>query len=191
MHDNRAFHFPRKLRESRSAQREGGVETFLLAAHGWVPNNARLPVVVYRRALAPGAHDLARAFNERFEANGWPVQWLDGVFDYHHFHSTAHEVLGVFAGTASVRLGGEHGITRKINAGDVVILPAGVAHKNLGASSDFGVVGAYPAGQEWDMNYGQADELPIAKQNIARVALPSGDPVYGPGGPLLERWTRG
>src|SRR5581483_10867523 len=114
--------------------------------------------------------------------------WRDGIYTYHHYHSTAHEVLGVFNGSATVQFGGEHGLKQKVNAGDVIIIPAGVAHKNLGASSAFGVVGAYPRGQTWDMNYGRAEERPRADENIVHVALPKRDPVYGSGGPLTEHW---
>jgi uncharacterized protein YjlB len=79
-------------------------------------------------------------------------------------------------------------VKHKIHAGDVVIIPAGVAHKNLGASSDFGVVGAYPGGREWDMNYGRAGERPKSDETIASVPMPKADPIYGAGGPLFQYW---
>ncbi|HZL42462.1 MAG TPA: hypothetical protein VFD66_04205, partial [Verrucomicrobiae bacterium] len=87
------------------------------------------------------------------------------------------------------QLGGEHGVKQRVVAGNVLVLPAGVAHKNLGASSDFGVVGAYPAGQDWDMNYGRPQERPQADENIARVPFPAQDPMHGKNGPLLKRWA--
>jgi uncharacterized protein YjlB len=70
----------------------------------------------------------------------------------------------------------------------VVIIPAGVGHKNMGSSSDFRVVGAYPPGQTWDMNYGKPNERPQADKNISRVPLPPADPIYGDNGPLVEFW---
>ncbi len=76
----------------------------------------------------------------------------------------------------------------EVTAGDVLIIPAGVAHKNLGATADLGVVGAYDRGREWDMNYGKPGERPNADVKIARVPLPQMDPVYGAHGPLLEKW---
>jgi mannose-6-phosphate isomerase-like protein (cupin superfamily) len=82
----------------------------------------------------------------------------------------------------------EGGAIEEVCAGDVVIIPAGVAHKNLGASRDFGVVGAYPAGQDYDMNYGKHGERPRVDENIARVPLPESDPVFGSDGPLLNYW---
>ncbi len=87
-----------------------------------------------------------------------------------------------------MQLGGEHGVLHEVRAGDVIIIPAGVAHKNLGSSDGFGVVGAYPDGQDWDMNYGRAGERPRSDRNIRLVAVPKADPVFGVAGPLLEQW---
>src|ERR1700761_4300883 len=97
------FHFRRhgaphdRDRDTRHASAQPELTHFLLAPHRWVPNNARLPVMVYRHAL-PEAKDLGNQFDAMFDANGWPPQWHDSVFDYHHYHSTAHEVLGVISG---------------------------------------------------------------------------------------------
>jgi uncharacterized protein YjlB len=114
--------------------------------------------------------------------------WRNGIYSYHHYHSTAHEVLGCYRGSAKVQFGGESGIVEELSAGDVVIIPAGVGHKNLGASADFAVVGAYPRGQDYDMNYGKPGERPRADENIARVPLPETDPIFGKDGPLLRHW---
>ena len=90
---------------------------------------------------------------------------------------------------SKVQLGGEQGVIHDVRAGDVIVIPAGVAHKNLGSSDDFGVVGAYPEGQEMDMNYGKPGERDRAIENIAHVALPKMEPVFGEDGPLLEKWN--
>jgi uncharacterized protein YjlB len=132
----------------------------------------------------------ATVFEALFGANQWGASWRNGVYGYHHYHSTAHEVLGVYGGAAQVQFGGERGLVLRVGPGDVVIIPAGVAHKNLGASQDFRVVGAYPRGQRWDMCYGKPGERPRADQNIARVPVPEADPVYGSDGPLIEHWTK-
>lgn len=160
---------------------------FVLRDSGAIPNS-RFPLLVYQQAVKLESRDPASVFEELFRANHWSGSWRDGIYTYHHYHSTAHEVLGVFAGAATVLLGGEQGIKQKVSAGDVILIPAGVAHKNMGASSNFGIVGAYPEGQEWDMNYGRPQERPDADQNIARVALPEMDPVYGSDGPLIKHW---
>ena len=156
---------------------------------GVVPNNPRLPLVVYRGVLesGPGA---AAACETLFAGNGWSGGWRGGVYPYHHYHSTAHEALGCYRGSARVQFGGEHGVIEEFAAGDVLIIPAGVAHKNLGATDDFAIVGAYPSGQRYDMNYGKPGERPQADKNISRVPLPTLDPVLGQQGPLLKYWAK-
>ncbi|WP_373864477.1 cupin [Paraburkholderia unamae] len=187
LHSFNTPHQSRKPAERRAPEPAGGVEAFHLGPHGWVPNNARLPVVVYRRALAPGTQDLARAFTERFEANEWPVQWLDGVFDYHHFHSTAHEVLGVYAGTAELILGGPGGRVLRVHAGDALLLPAGTGHCLLSLAGGFHVAGGYPRGQQWDI---RRDALTAAElRAMQALPFPARDPLDGEHGPLLDHWA--
>ena len=152
--------------------------------------NSKLPLLLYRRAVSISEEEPARVFEDLFESNGWGDSWRNGIYPYQHYHSTAHEVLGIYRGAAKVQLGGEHGVIHDVRAGDVIVIPAGVAHKNLGSSADFGVVGAYPDGQEMDMNYGKASERPRAIENIAQLALPEMDPVFGENGPLMEKWMR-
>ena len=97
-------------------------------------------------------------------------------------------MLGVYQGNATVNLGGEGGPITKLWPGDVIIIPAGVSHKNLGASPDFGVVGAYPEGQEADMHYGKPEERAKVEANISNLPIPERDPVQGGNGPLLRYW---
>lgn len=154
---------------------------------GTIPNS-HLPVVIYQGALDLPKDDLAAAIESLIHANDWGNDWRNGIFTYHHYHSTAHEALLVYGGSAKVLLGGESGVIETIGAGDVIIIPAGVGHKNLGSSSDFHVVGAYPPQQNVDMNYGKPGERPRVDQNIARLALPTTDPLFGKTGPLLDHW---
>ncbi|MDX2203621.1 MAG: cupin domain-containing protein [Hyphomicrobiaceae bacterium] len=151
---------------------------------GWVPNSARLPALLYTRAIA-GAECTADAYERLLRGNGWLPQWRNGIYDYHHFHSTAHEVLGVASGSAQVRLGGPSGEAVAIAAGDCVFLPAGTGHCLLAASPDLLVVGAYPPGQRWDL---RRDALSLA-EHAAMAALPdpATDPVGGPRGALLDQ----
>jgi uncharacterized protein YjlB len=159
-----------------------------LADDGTFPNNEVLPVLVYGQAVRPSVRSVAATVERVFRANNWTGAWRNGIFSYHHYHSTAHEVLAVTAGAATVQLGGADGWTLDVEAGDVLVLPAGVAHKNLGSDRDFQVVGAYPDGQSWDLRRGEAGERPEADRNIEQVPLPSRDPLYGADGPLLEHW---
>ncbi len=155
------------------------------AADGF-PNNERCPVLVYRGAF--GSQVTAGTIEKRFAEHGWSNGWRAGVYAVHHYHSTAHEVLGCFAGSAEIQVGGPSGPTLWLRAGDVVVIPAGVAHKRLTASPDFCVVGAYAEGRSYDMNYGGSSEQREASNAIGALPLPSADPVAGASGPLLISW---
>ena len=159
-----------------------------LTDDGTFPNNAELPLIVYRDALTLAPTHPAARFETLFAQHHWGHSWRNGIYDRHHYHSTAHEVLGIYSGQAAIQFGGEQGPVISIQSGDVVIVPAGVAHKNVGSSLNFGVVGAYPLGQEWDTCFGKPSERPQVLFNIAEVSLPQADPVYGPDGPLTEYW---
>ncbi|MFM0340071.1 cupin [Paraburkholderia fungorum] len=161
-------------------------EVFMLEPHEWVPNNRNLPVVIYRHALAPDCGDLAAGFEILFEGNQWPPQWRDGIFDYHHFHATAHEVLGVASGVADVIVGGPGGRVVTISAGDALLLPAGTGHCLQSCARHFQVVGGYPAGQQWDIRR----EALTPPEHAAMDALPfpATDPIDGKHGPLVEHW---
>jgi uncharacterized protein YjlB len=173
----------------RTAVKKADVIAVELKDDGVIPNS-KLLLLLYRRSVSISEEEPARVFEELFESNGWGDSWRNGIYPYQHYHSTAHEVLGIYQGSAKVQLGGEHGVIHEVKAGDVMVIPAGVAHKNLGSSPDFGVVGAYPDGQEMDMNYGKASERARAIENIAGLALPKMDPVFGENGPLIEKWVR-
>ncbi|MCX7514140.1 cupin domain-containing protein [Frateuria hangzhouensis] len=160
-------------------------EAFRLARHDWVPNHPRLPVLLYHQALAglDGA-----AIEECFDGNGWPPQWRAGVYEFHHYHSTAHEVLGVVNGTALLVLGGPDGREVEVDAGDAVLLPAGTGHRSLRSSDGFQVVGAYPPGQQWDICRKAPDEAML--ERIATLPYPTCDPVSGDHGPMLACWSQ-
>ena len=123
-----------------------------------------------------------------FSKNNWANSWKSGIFEYHHYHSITHEVLGVYEGETTVLLGGEQGAEIKLEKGDVLVIPAGVAHKNLGKENQLKCVGAYPNGKNYDINYGNAGERPRTDHNIAAVPVPDTDPVYGAGKGLTEAW---
>ena len=153
---------------------------------GTYPNSA-LPLLFYEEALPRGDVD-AEAMEALFAANGWPPAWRAQVFTYHHYHSTAHETLGVARGSARLMLGGPEGREFDVEPGDVMVIPAGVAHRRFDSSGDFLVVGCYPPGQTWDLLRGEAADRPDADLSIARVPMPSTDPVGGAAGPLCSQW---
>ncbi|SMO66919.1 cupin domain-containing protein [Gracilimonas mengyeensis] len=159
-------------------------EKYFFDDDGNIPNN-KLPLLLYRDALNKGASGLM----DHFRQHSWSNAWKNGVFSYHHYHSNAHEVLGVYSGTARLQLGGENGKIVDVAFGDVIIIPAGVGHKNLQSSADFGVVGAYPNGSGYDLKTGKPGERPQADKNIAEVPIPETDPVVGKNGGLVEIWN--
>lgn len=151
---------------------------------GSIPNNPNLPVLLYEGTFKENPSAIEKTFNE----HGWTNSWQGGVFDYHHYHSNTHEVLGVRSGSATIRLGGEQGETVTVKEGDVAVLPAGTGHKKLDASDDFQVVGAYPNGINPNKKLGKPEERPHALEEIASVPLPLQDPIYGEEGPLFDSW---
>jgi uncharacterized protein YjlB len=152
---------------------------------GTIPNS-RLPLLVYRGAVPADAAGIERLF----AANRWPPAWRNGVHAFHHFHSTAHEVLGVARGEVSVLFGGPGGKVLTVRAGDVVVVPAGVAHCNQGQSDDLLIVGAYPDNSAGpDLRRGKAVEHDAASRSVAAVPLPSADPVTGADGALAGLWV--
>ncbi len=107
---------------------------------------------------------------------------------FHHYHATAHEVLGLAEGWAEVQLGGSSGPVLTLRAGDGVLIPAGVGHCRRAASDDLCVVGAYPGGADWDLVRAVPEARPAALAAIARVPAPASDPIEGGGGPATRLW---
>jgi uncharacterized protein YjlB len=157
---------------------------------GLIPNHPKWPLVIYKSAVRlPESLDPAAVFEDLFETNGWGGSWRDGIYDYAHYHSRIHEVLGIARGTGRVQFGGPTGRTLILKAGDVAMLPAGTGHQCLKASDDFLVVGAYPPTGTFDICRTLEDRKK-ALVTIPKVAHPSKDPVYGAKGPLMRIWRK-
>ena len=100
-------------------------ELFRFRDDGETPNNSRLPLVVYRGAVRlDHDYDPAAVLEETFARHGWRDSWRDGVYDFLHFHTATHEVLGIARGRVTVQFGGAKGCNITLTAGDVVVLAA-------------------------------------------------------------------
>lgn len=169
--------------------RETDVREYRFEDDGRIPNNPTLPLIFYPQVLDGDERDPSRC-KELLAKNGWGGVWVNGVFPYHHYHSTSHEVLCMVGGSASLTFGGPEGETVEAEAGDVVVIPAGVGHCRESSGGGFSVVGAYPRGQEnYDLRTGEEGERPEVLENIRNVPLPETDPLFGKTGPLLDRWS--
>ena len=164
----------------KAAGSRPATEIFRLAPDGAIPNSTQ-PALVYRGVFSQRNDAGAQWLEKRFADNGWTDAWRSSVYPFHHFHSNTHEVLGAFAGKALLQLGGERGPEVDLRAGDVLVIPAGVAHRKLRETDGFQVVGAYPEGREPDMRTGVESEHDNVEKAVARVPVPAADPVFGAG----------
>ena len=175
-----------------TAVRELKVEVIPQPRTARFPGPAGLPVLVYRSAFRERDPEACAALIERtFGHNGWRNGWRDTVYDYDHFHTSAHEVLGCYRGRATLQLAGPEGPTCELSAGDVLLLPAGAAHRRLAAEGEFAVVGCYAEGREYDMQRGDQGDASQIEQRLKALPLPARDPVYGADGPLQRYVVRG
>ena len=190
-----------------------------------VPNSPH-PLLHYQNSLPRrqdnAEHCSAVAAYDLFTSNGWRVEWIFryGPTQVSHFHSRAHEVMAVLSGSATIRFGAgdtsedlddstygsgweDGGIELKAQAGDIFLIPAGVAHKTHDATprkefklltpgdghgiatdkprdvlekielSGFTMMGAYSGG-EWDFMKAGGDY-----ESIWGIPKPDHDPVLG------------
>ncbi|KAF5657153.1 cupin 1 [Fusarium heterosporum] len=128
----------------------GEIKQYHLAPTSLVPNSS-WPLLHYKNALAKRPEtaqcDPAEVW-DMFTKYGWHVEWIFryGDTQYSHFHSEAHECMAVLSGNATIRFGvadtskdlqestygsawEQGGILLEAEAGDVFVIPAGVAHK--------------------------------------------------------------
>lgn len=164
-----------------------------IPAHGRIPNTSiqNRPLLIYHSAFPPPTCS-ASSIKEHLASVGAVVpQWRYTMYSTTHFHSTTHEILCISNGKARLCFGGEENDGRVdpvVEKGDVIVVPAGVAHRlleDLSPNGSFEMVGSYPAGKQWDMCYGVPGEQ--AKiDTIKELGWLEKDPLYGEEGPVLE-----
>ncbi len=154
-------------------------ELYWSKPNGMLPNS-RFPLLVHRGAVAGGGEE---AVMQRFRNNGWLNNWhYPGIYTYAHFHSTTHECLGCARGWMEVELFGVGGLRVRVEAGDVIVLPAGVSHAMVAQSEDIMMVGGYPDGRDWDnVQEARLDEAGrrAAAKRIMMLPIPTRDPATG------------
>lgn len=176
-------------KEARAHVRDIKPQQFSFADDGSIPNNPELPLLFYNEAVdLGGAHDPAAVLEVLFSSNGWGESWRNGIYQFVHYHSGIHEVLGIARGRARVRFGGSLGSELELTPGDVAVLPAGTGHQCLSATKDFLVVGAYPPDGKYDLCRGSPEEHESARRSIRKVPFAKKDPLFGADGPLTAIW---
>ncbi|HEY4876598.1 MAG TPA: cupin [Puia sp.] len=150
-----------------------------------------MPVLLYKNVLKLPFLFPGNFIRKIFERNSSSNAWKGGIFTYHHYHSNTHKALGIYRDKTKIKLGGEMGSVMEIQKGDVLIIPAGVAHKNLGNENQIGVIGAYPGGKNYDIKCRRKVERQQAEINIQNVLLPSTDPVWGAFLGVVKIWNNG
>lgn len=174
----------------RDRVRERRAAVIRFTDDGIVPNNPRAPLITYRAAVDRRGreYDPGTIIDALFASNGRGRSWRDTIYDFVHYHSQIHEVMGIARGSATVEFGGIKGRRLRLNAGDVAIVPAGTGHRLIDASRNFLVVGAYPEHGTYD-ECTDTRERSEARKRIAKVRRPLADPVYGRNGPLKSLWA--
>lgn len=158
----------------------------MIESHDYFPGNPHYPLLIYKQAFTN--MESPQAIQDLLEQNNWCDSWIDSIYDFHHYHKKTHEVLVIISGNCLVQFGGAHGLIYEVNQGDVIIIPAGVAHKSIGMSNNFQCIGAYPLAVGPDMNYGTQEEYFTSVEMINQLGLPNRDPILGTKGPLFNYW---
>ena len=98
------------------------IQTLIIPEDGIFPNNSALPLVLMQQVFDPTETNLVRTIEEKIHKNAWGGSWRNGIYNFHHYHSTAHEVLGLYSGKVKAQFGGPDGQAVTAEAGDVIII---------------------------------------------------------------------
>lgn len=165
------------------------VSRFHLPAFSGFPNTSLSPHPLYIYHAAFPAINAGAVSAHLRQVGVVEPQWTYPMYRQHHFHSTTHEVLVVLSGAARLCFGGSvenpDKVEQRVEAGDVMVLPAGVGHAMLQDEGGFMMLGCYPrVAEQWDHCTG--NEGKVAEGRIRALKWFDRDPVYGDEGPVLQ-----
>ena len=164
------------------------VSRYQLPAFKGLPNTSiqGKPLLIYHAVFVPA--DASQIESHLYSIGEVIPKWRYTMYSTTHFHSTTHEVLSISSGSARLCFGGDENPGRievDVRAGDVIVVPAGVAHRLLEDKGAFQMVGSYPIDKTWDMCYGGAGEEEKVEA-IKTLGWFTRDPIYSVEGPALE-----
>ncbi|KAK7227982.1 hypothetical protein V2G26_000152 [Clonostachys chloroleuca] len=169
-------------------------EAFFFKPTNYVPNS-QLPVLLYRKVLPfPLQENSVKAF---LESNNWVHGGTWNAVPRHHFHPNTHECYAIVKGSSELLIGvgpldsEAEGEVIHVEAGDVIVLPAGVSHCSKSFSQEYRYLGAYPKeSPKWKNEYGRdQSRFESLALECSSVNIPDWDPVNGHQGPLQKLWT--
>lgn len=161
---------------------------FICKDNGRFPGS-RLPAMLYKEGLALPLLLKTLYIKRVFASHRWDAVSVGGIATHPQYHSTAHTALGAVEGSTTLQLGGDQGQKIRFAKGDVLIIPAGAAYRNLGVENQIRCVLACPYGQTPDYYRGELGERPSADAHIAAISLPTEDPLFGPLDGIMPLWT--
>lgn len=203
------------------------VKSYYLEPTEHIPNS-HYPLLHYKGVLSNKTDCEAAKAYDLFHGNGWNINWIFryGDTQMSHYHSRSHECMAVLTGNATIRFGvadlsddmeantygsgsdwEKGGVELYAEAGDVFLIPAGVAHKTYRTRPSapfvlltpgkakgieapeprkalqeltldgFTMLGAYPHGADWDFIESCTDKADWEK--TWAIPKPKLDPVLG------------
>lgn len=162
------------------------IEKFFFEGNGRVPNS-RLPLLIYRNVIRWDVTTMEAIMRQ----NKWVTSWHahDGMWPRHHFHCEAHEFICVTKGAHLGKFGGHNGKKSQLNAGDVIVIPAGVGHCGLEISDDLDLTGGFHDGfGVVDFRMGFPEEYAELRARARQIPVLDYDPFFGVDGPLAQIW---
>lgn len=147
---------------------------------GIFPNNEKYPLILLKGAWNQNKSQQDDAVHQITTVSGWTSPWVWGIYEFHHYHSTAWELLVCVSGSAQVELGGPNSGVPVITVqhGDVILIPPGFVHKQVTATNDFALLGSYPSA-DVHIDTLRGEPTQEQRQSIFNCPPPIKDPMFG------------